>query len=410
MNESDIQKVIKALSLMIEKPEYSNMKIAEEINIPAPTLSKLLKEARELGYYKSKIFLDIPKKYDHYLPSKITDSLQKKLINKYKDSFVKNIYVVNNHSKYEEAAEIIEKILLYSMPENCTAKHNILVSWGYTVQSVIKCINPREVINEDIKFQIFPLVGDFPIISDHEISDSSTSNDIGAAVNKYLEYQKVSANSNASILSKKLDSDQWAINSTGLIYLPDDGNSSSDNIIKQASYFLTRDFTLNYLYGDLITTKSDDGMSDGKKRGAINYIDTFITSLGCDPPEYSESMIGTLGESSKPEGFFGNIAGIEFNIEGEELRLPNRRVVGFCLDVLKNIVMRHLGTLHDPLKEKVHGGGLVLLSFFDKQSKDAGTSQQLHNKAAFTNFIVNSQLANTIIIDKRMAEAVLALK
>ncbi|GKQ42382.1 deoxyribonucleoside regulator [Companilactobacillus sp. RD055328] len=135
--DKKIRQSIKAAHLYYES-EYSQEKIAKELNVSRPTVVRLLQYAKESGIVKV-VISD---------PCERIQQLEEEIKSKYKLSKVKVVPTPNNNyddivnKLGEDAADLLESIV--------EDEDIIGVSWGQTMNAVAKHLRPQSVKNVEI--------------------------------------------------------------------------------------------------------------------------------------------------------------------------------------------------------------------------------------------------------------------
>lgn len=386
----ELKKIVQMLYWVANDNSLTQAKIAETVGLTESAVSRFLKQAKQQGWIENRYKLNIPGKFQEYLPPSRNFGLEKKLMDHYSQHSLRNIYVLKAERRqlHEESAKLLSKLILKDL--NSQDPVRIIVGWGYTIKSIIKSVIIDDPLNNrNNPFSIYPLLGDFPLIHyESEFKGSTEEETKRDVVDRITSH---SANQNAKQLSQilGLENQHIPITSPAIIWDTEDPDPS-EKLESFLSLLHSLDYTLKRLYGNPVT---------GQK-GIASTAATLLTSIGADLPEFSESIVGArLAARKKAEigsDQFFNIGGILFDEKGNEIFPPNRRLVGLSLDIFKEISFNYIARYGT---DRQTGHGIMVFGF----SKQDGDTVLINNKAIPIKILLREKMINSLVIDETIA-------
>lgn len=336
-------------------------------------ISRAASDAKKRGWLK--IIHDIsgiPPRYLHVLPVCLSvPDLRKRLLRKFDQignctvvpgpKFFKQIMdssdkVTQNNEEQEE--KYLYELLIKAAAERLVAiisacpDQNLVVSWGYTINAVIKNTYFAERKRQTSEggssldpLRIFPIMGNFSINPGPDSSKDLEEDEARKAFEIFIRY---SANGNARILSERCG--QKLPPRPLLTVAMVDGTPEEVNLCKPM--FLA-DRTLMELYGKF--WEPDDFS------GTIWKTDTLITSIGTSahPQDFVYRALG-YDVRSAGKDFAGDICGILFDKKGNRVPFDRGQLIGPRLRHIQQIAENHRMLFHE--KKKPKGAGVVVVA------------------------------------------------
>ncbi|MDY6953708.1 MAG: hypothetical protein SWE60_19545 [Thermodesulfobacteriota bacterium] len=261
-------------------------------------------------------------------------------------------------------------------------RQNVLVSWGYAVQSVIKNMDTQlkhRISSPSFKdLKVMPLLGNFSV---PEATENSMQYD--AIVEAYENSVQFSSNTNARQLCAVLDKLPPRPLLTVALLKADEGE------LCQCAPVFRADQTLMEIYGDW-------WRDNNQRESLIWNTDTLITSVGGHDrlPEHSPyCYMGYFSNDQPPDNVRGDISGVLFDDQCGQVELHDRQIVGLRLEHIANIAERHRKGLQSHYSFPCGAGVFVVAS--------GG------KKALPLSILLEHGMINELITDECTAEAIL---
>ena len=399
----DLKKLIEVLYWYAYDSTLTQAEISDMMDLSPTAVSRFLKQSKNAGWIKTKHILNIPDEYKKHLPPSRNTTLEKDILYRFRDSGLRKIFVIKSGKKaflkrrylYSEAAKIINDFLI---PKPISSDpFRILVAWGYTIRTIIDSLTVFNDNIDHLPVEIYPFLGDFPL-ANYEMEFEENDNSSRMREKFVKQISRYSANQNAKALSQTLNIKHEPIPITSpALFLDPMGNKIGKKVKPLIELLFSCDYTLKKLYG---IPGTDD-------LGVACKVDTFLTSIGSNIPELSESVVGPE-YSQKTKATIGsencfNIAGILFNKAGRELPSAKRSLIGPNLETIKKISLNHIAL--DP-NHKRKGAGVLVVGFSRQKKGDENKETQIaKTKSMAIKILLKNKVINTLILDESTAKA-----
>ncbi len=290
---SDIEEV----AWLVYKKDLSQEEISKRLGFSRPTISRMLKAAKEMNIVEIKVNTSNPKNF----------GLENALIEKF---HLKDVIIAPSIGDSEDIKELIAQRAASYLVKILNKNDTIGISWGTTLFEVVS-----QMSNMDLGGKVIPLTGGMS-----EVANEFHSNSLARQLAKKLSAKSYALYAPAIVkneAAKKMIEEEPSIKSVINLFkevrvaLVGIGAMSNQSTIIRSGYYRDKDFIKfkkNGVVGDLCSYLFD---RDGNVVSLLNYnvIGVSIESLKKIP-----FVIGIAGGKEKVEAIYGALKGQLINV------------------------------------------------------------------------------------------------